>query len=116
MPQYQDLVKSIVAESESVEEAFDKLFVEFGAKILDIVPGRVSTEVDARLSYSVDDQVAKARKLIGMYESRGIKRERILIKLSSTYEGIAACKILEAESILIKLSSTYEGIAACKIL
>jgi len=99
MPQYQDLVKSIVAESESVEEAFDKLFVEFGAKILDIVPGRVSTEVDARLSYSVDDQVAKARKLIGMYESRGIKRERILIKLSSTYEGIAACKILEAEGI-----------------
>ncbi len=99
MPQYEELVKSIVKNSASVDEAFDKLFVEFGAKILDIVPGRVSTEVDARLSYDTDAQVAKARKLIGMYEARGISRQRILIKLSSSYEGIAACKILEAEGI-----------------
>ena len=57
MPQYQDLVKEIVTSSASVEEAFDSLFVEFGSRILQIVPGRVSTEVDARLSYDVDAQV-----------------------------------------------------------
>ena len=99
MPEYEELVKSTVRNSASVDEAFDELFVEFGAKILDTVPGRVSTEVDARLSFYTDAQVAKARKLVAMYEARGISRDRILIKLSSSYEGIEACKILEAEGI-----------------
>ena len=99
MPQYVELVNSVVNNADSVEDAFDKLFIEFGLEILKIIPGRVSTEVDARLSYDADAQVAKARKLIKMYDERGISRDRILIKLSSSYEGIAACKILEAEGI-----------------
>lgn len=99
MPQYEDLVKTVVKNASSVEDAFDKLFIEFGIEILKLIPGRVSTEVDARLSYDADAQVKKARKLIKMYEDRGISRDRILIKLSSSYEGIAACKVLEAEGI-----------------
>ena len=80
-----------------VEAAVDKLFVLFGAEILKIVPGRVSTEVDARLSFDKEAQVAKAKKLIAMYAEEGIDKERILIKLSSTWEGIQAAKELEAE-------------------
>lgn len=66
--------------------------VLFGMEILKIVPGRVSTEVDARLSFDTDGSVKKALKLIALYEERGIKRERILIKLASTWEGIQAAK------------------------
>jgi transaldolase len=66
----------------------DKLFVLFGREILKLVPGRVSTEVDARLSFDAEAQVAKARTLIALYEEIGVPRERILIKLSSTWEGI----------------------------
>ncbi len=82
-----------------VKRAIDRLAVEFGLKILEIVPGRVSTEVDARLSYDTEGSVAKARQLIGQYEAAGAKRERILIKLASTWEGIKAAEILEKEGI-----------------
>ena len=71
-----------------VEAAVDKMFVLFGCEILKLVPGRVSTEVDARLSFDTNAQVAKARRLIDMYAEEGIDKERILIKLSSTWEGI----------------------------
>lgn len=105
MPQYQDLVKEIVKstitetsdENEQVSLAMDKLFVKFGLKILETVPGRVSTEVDARLSFDKEGQIAKAKRLIEMYEKEGISKERVLIKLSSTWEGIQAAKVLEAE-------------------
>merc|ERR1712110_703678 len=107
---------------EQVEIAMDKLFVDFGAEILKAVEGRVSTEVDARLSFDKDAQVAKAIKLIKMYEAKGISKERVLIKLSSTWEGIKAAEELEAKHALIspfvgrimdwykaKHSKTYEA-------
>ena len=77
---------------EKVEKTVDKMFVLFGAEILKVVPGRVSTEVDARLSFDKDAQIAKAKSLIAMYEEEGIPKERILIKLSSTWEGIQVKK------------------------
>ncbi|KAL4081175.1 transaldolase [Scleroderma citrinum] len=75
----------------------DRLLVEFGKEILAIIPGRVSTEVDARLSFDKEGTKAKARELIALYESLGIKKERILIKIASTYEGIQAARELERD-------------------
>eukprot|EP00049_Salpingoeca_infusionum_P017280 m.352385 g.352385 ORF g.352385 m.352385 type:complete len:322 (-) comp16503_c0_seq1:160-1125(-) len=103
MPQYKAVVDEAIAYAkgksanldEQVEFAAEKLFVNFGIEILKLVPGRVSTEVDARLSFDKEAQVAKALKLIQLYEEAGIGKERILIKLSSTWEGIQAAKELE---------------------
>jgi len=104
MPQYSAIVNSAISAAkagatldEQVEIAMDKLFVDFGAEILKVVEGRVSTEVDARLSFDKDAQVAKAIKLIKMYEALGVSKERVLIKLSSTWEGIKAAEELEAK-------------------
>jgi len=104
MPQYSAIVDAAIAAAsvgatldEQVEIAMDKLFVDFGVEILKVVEGRVSTEVDARLSFDKEAQVAKALKLISMYEMRGISKERVLIKLSSTWEGIKAAEELEAK-------------------
>lgn len=105
MPQYQHLIDKAIeygkANGSTVEEqvsaASDKLFVLFGCEILRLVPGRVSTEVDARLSFDVEGNIEKAKKLIGLYEEEGFGKERILIKLASTWEGIQAAKILEEE-------------------
>jgi transaldolase len=83
--------------SQQIVEAADKLFVNFGVEILKLVPGRVSTEVDARLSFDKDAQIAKALKLMKLYEEAGIGKDRVLIKLSSTWEGIQAAKVLEQE-------------------
>lgn len=80
-------------------EVADHLLVAFGRKILDIVPGRVSTEVDARLSFDTQASVERAQQIIDMYSGAGIERERILIKLASTWEGIQAAKTLEAQGI-----------------
>jgi transaldolase len=77
----------------------DKLGVNFGTEILKLIPGRVSTEVDARLSYDTEKSVATARDIIAQYEKAGVSRERILIKLASTWEGIRAAEILEKEGI-----------------
>jgi len=96
--------------------AFDKLFVLFGKEILKIVPGRVSTEVDARLSFDVDGQIAKAKRLIHLYEEEGVKKERILIKLSSTWEGIQAAKVLERDlgvHVNMTLLFNFEQAIAC---
>lgn len=90
-----------------VARATDRLAVEFGLKILDIVPGRVSTEVDARLSYDTNASLEKARSIIAMYEAAGVKRDRILIKLASTWEGIKAAEILEKEGIHCNLTLLF---------
>ena len=82
---------------EKIEEAMDYLCVLFGCEILKIVPGRVSTEVDARLSFDTEKSVKKALKLISLYEDMGVGKDRILIKLASTWEGIQAAKILESQ-------------------
>jgi transaldolase len=81
------------------DQALDRVFVNFGIEILKYVPGRVSTEVDARLSFDVEGSLNKARHLIALYESAGIDRKRILIKLASTWEGVKAAEILEKEGI-----------------
>jgi transaldolase len=106
-PQYRALVDAALADAERVggseakrTEAFmDRLAVNFGKEILKIVPGRVSTEVDARLSFDKDGTIAKARELMALYEAAGISRERILIKVSTTWEGIRAAATLEKEGI-----------------
>ncbi|XP_068616851.1 transaldolase isoform X2 [Brachionichthys hirsutus] len=107
MPAYQHLLDKAVeyarseggTEEEQVANAMDKLFVSFGVEILKKVPGRVSTEVDARLSFDKDGMLAKARKFIALYEAEGIGKDRVLIKLSSTWEGIQAGKELEEKGI-----------------
>lgn len=107
LPQYRPLVDAALGGSDRLglpdaqrTEAFmDRLAVNFGLEILKIVPGRISTEVDARLSFDVAGSVAKARELIALYEKAGIDRERILIKLGSTWEGIQAAARLEREGI-----------------
>ena len=85
----------------------DHLFVAFGCEILKIVPGRVSTEVNARLSFDSEGTLAKARKLIGLYEEAGVGRERILIKIASTWEGIRAAEQLEREGIHCNLTLLF---------
>lgn len=90
-----------------LESVLDHLLVEFGTEILKIVPGRVSTEVDARLSFDVAGSIAKARHLIALYEQRGISRDRILIKLASTWEGIKAAEQLEKEGIRCNLTLLF---------
>jgi len=82
-----------------VDLVIDHLLIGFGQKILDIVPGRVSTEVDARLSFDKDATITKARELIALYEEAGISRERVLIKIASTWEGIQAAEVLQKEGI-----------------
>jgi transaldolase len=93
----------------------DQMFVNFGAEILRHVAGRVSTEVDARLSFDTDASIAKARKFIGLYESRNISRQRVLIKLASTWEGIRAAEKLEREGIHCNMTLlfSFAQAAAC---
>ena len=92
---------------EVVLEALDEISVIFGTEILKIVPGRVSTEVDARLSYDTEATITKARKLIGLYAERGVGRERVLIKIASTWEGIRAAEQLEREGIHCNLTLLF---------
>ena len=110
MPEYAPIVDDVLTQARkdagsnaSDEEvarlAFKSLAVAFGRKILDIVPGRVSTEVDARLSYNTEGSLAAARDIIAQYDKAGISRDRVLIKLASTWEGIKAAEILEKEGI-----------------
>ncbi len=100
-PEYQALLQQAVAATrgQSIDETIDHLLIAFGQKILELIPGRVSTETDARLSFDTDATVAKGRKLIAMYEAAGIPRERVLIKIASTWEGIKAAETLEKEGI-----------------
>ncbi|MFZ5940978.1 MAG: transaldolase [Bacteroidota bacterium] len=92
---------------ERLSHTMDMLSVLFGAEILKIVPRRVSTEVDARLSFNLEGTIAKARKLIGLYEEMGISREKILIKIASTWEGVKAAEVLEKEGIHCNLTLLF---------
>ena len=118
MPQYQGIVDDTLkgareslgasaSAAEVVSLAFDRLAVSFGLKILEIIPGRVSTEVDARLSYDVDATIAKGRELIAQYEANGISKSRILIKIAATWEGIQAAAVLEKEGIACNLTLLF---------
>jgi transaldolase len=115
MPAYQALLEKAVAEGkgesgskeERAKAIIDRLLILFGCEILKIVPGRVSTEVDARLSFDVDATVAKARHLIGMYKAAGIDRERVLIKIAATWEGTQAAKIIQKEGIQCNLTLMF---------
>lgn len=112
---YQDIVdeataygeSQAAAEEERLTATIEKLFVIFGAKILAIVPGRVSTEVDARLSFDRESTIAKARHLIDLYEQAGLDRDRILIKIAATWEGIRAAEELEKEGIHCNLTLLF---------
>ena len=95
-----------------VESVLDHLLVLFGKEILGIIPGRVSTEVDARLSFDVEGTVQKARHVIQLYDNQGIDRERVLIKIASTWEGLQAAKILEKEGIHCNLTLLFSLIQA----
>lgn len=108
-PEYQPLLADAVARNagKSTDEIIDQLLISFGLKILEIVPGRVSTETDARLSFDTDATVAKGRQLIALYEAAGIPRERILIKIASTWEGIRAAEILEKEGIRCNMTLLF---------
>jgi len=99
-PRYQPLVERAIREARGdVAAAVDALFVQFGARILRHVAGRVSTEVDARLSFDSEKSIDKARRLVALYEKEGVPRERVLIKLAATWEGIRAAHKLEREGI-----------------
>jgi transaldolase len=115
MPAYKHLVEDALEtaagpgndRSQMAEEFIDHLFVLFGMEILKVIPGRVSTEVAASLSFDTDGTVAKARKLISLYEAKGISRGRILIKIASTWEGIQAANLLEREGIHCNLTLLF---------
>jgi transaldolase len=115
MPVYRNLVEDAAERAldrggphEQMAEYFiDQLFVSFGCEILKVVPGRVSTEVAASLSFDSPGTVAKARKLISLYEKKGITRERVLIKIASTWEGIRAAEILEKDGIHCNLTLLF---------
>ena len=126
MPQYQSIVDSVLMDArkelgESADEqavanlAFQRLAIAFGKKILAIVPGRVSTEVDARMSYDTAATIAQAHSIIAQYDTAGIGRDRILVKIASTWEGIRAAEVLEKEGIhcnLTLLFGLHQAIAA----
>lgn len=115
LPAYTHLVEEAVEQasetggshSQMAEEFIDQLFVFFGSEILKVVPGRVSTEVAARLSFDIPGTIAKGRKLISLYQKKGISRERVLIKVASTWEGIQAAAELEKEGIHCNLTLLF---------
>ena len=122
MPQYQTLLdnsikaaKSISNSAEQLSAACDHLAVGIGLEILKIVPGRISTEVDARLSFDTQASIAKAHQLIRLYEQGGVDKSRVLIKLASTWEGIRAAEVLEKEGINCNLTLLFgfSQAAAC---
>jgi transaldolase len=122
MPQYQDLLassinasKGIANSAEQLSAACDHLAVGIGLEILKIVPGRISTEVDARLSFDTKASIAKAHELIKLYEKGGVDKSRVLIKLASTWEGIRAAEVLEKEGINCNLTLLFgfNQAAAC---
>ncbi|MEE9337520.1 MAG: transaldolase [Methylococcaceae bacterium] len=118
MPEYQEIVDNTLkgaidtlgdsaSEADVVTLAFDRLAVSFGLKILEIIPGRVSTEVDARLSFDTEATIAKGREIIEQYKTAGISKDRILIKIASTWEGIQAAAVLEKEGISCNLTLLF---------
>lgn len=108
-PDYAPLLAEVVAAHRGapLDAIVDQVLVRFGLEILKIVPGRVSTEVDARLSFDTEASVARARRLIALYEAAGIDRGRVLIKIAATWEGIQAARVLEAEGIHCNLTLLF---------
>jgi len=114
-PEYAHLLEEVLADRkksglsghEQIEDICDHLLVKFGCDILQIVPGRVSTETDARLSFDVEGSIKKARRLIQLYEDRKIPRERVLIKIASTWEGLNAAEQLQSEGIRCNLTLLF---------
>lgn len=114
-PEYQHLVdeaieygqKNAGSEDKELELIMDRLAVNFGVEISKIVPGVVSTEVDARLSFDTQASLAKARKIIAMYEEKGVSKDKVLIKLASTWEGIMAAQVLEKEGIHVNMTLLF---------
>jgi transaldolase len=102
-----DRKKSGLSAAAQIEDICDHLLVQFGCDILEIVPGRVSTETDARLSFDVDGSIKKARRLIELYEERKVPRERVLIKVASTWEGLNAAEQLQKEGIFCNLTLMF---------
>jgi transaldolase len=119
MPEYQFLVDKAIADNQSksagdelLPRVLDELMILFGLEILKIVPGRVSTETDANLSFDTDALVAKGRQFISLYQQQGIGRERILIKIASTWEGICAAEILQRDGINCNLTLLFSLVQA----
>ena len=126
MPEYESLIREAVEWAQKhcggskhlLDNVMHRLFVLFGREILKLVPGRVSTEVDARLSFDVDGSISLARKYIAMYKDFGIEKERVLIKLASTWEGIQAAKILQSEGIHCNMTlmfSIWQAVGAAEV-
>ena len=115
MPAYRGLVEEVIesvtrgklSSKEQLDDCMDRLAVRFGEKILQTIPGRVSTEVDAHLSFDTQASIAKARRLIELYEQAGIDKSRVLIKMASTWEGIRAAEQLEKEGINCNLTLLF---------
>ncbi|MDD0823578.1 transaldolase [Mannheimia sp. AT1] len=115
LPQYAPLIEDAVAyaktqsddKAQQLVDAEDKLAVNIGLEILKLVPGRISTEVDARFSYDTEKTIAKARKLIALYNAAGISNDRILIKIASTWQGIRAAEVLEKEGVNCNLTLLF---------
>ena len=108
-PEYRPLLDKAVQDNPglSIDEVVDRLLISFGTEILKFVPGRVSTEIDAALSFDTEATVAKGRELIALYEQAGVSRERVLIKIASTWEGIRASEILEKEGIRTNMTLLF---------
>ncbi len=121
-PQYAHLLVEVLQERKNsglsgaaqIEDICDHLLVQFGCDILEIVPGRVSTETDARLSFDVQGSINKARRLVQLYEKRGVPRERVLIKIASTWEGITAAEALTREGIRCNLTLMFSLVQAVR--
>jgi len=109
-----DRKRSGLSGQQQIEDICDHLLVQFGTDILEIVPGRVSTETDARLSYDVEGSIKKARRLIKLYEDRKIPRERVLIKIASTWEGLCAAEQLQKEGIRCNLTLMFSLVQAVR--
>ncbi|WP_039017437.1 transaldolase [Halocynthiibacter namhaensis] len=115
MPEYADLVKAAIgrvdragkSDAQVVEDAIDQIAVGFGQQITALVPGRVSIEVDARLSYDFDATIAKARRIVALFDAAGVDKSRLLIKIAATWEGIRAAEVLEKDGINCNLTLIF---------
>jgi transaldolase len=115
LPRYQPLLRAAVAGATAPQDKLDRVLVAFGVEIVKRIAGRVSTEVDARLSFDTRSTIERARRLIALYEAQGVARERVLIKIASTWEGVRAAEVLEREGIhcnMTLLFCTAQALAA----